>query len=167
MYRLSLSERKHFRKMEHAELYNLRHRCNHKYFQKVQSQDLYLTDERPEIFVCNKCKIAWHVHHTIPMRGNRLLEEFFGVCNHTYVRTLGGSETKNHCLECDEIIEKTELAKLWKGIRTTASKTASKIKNIVEYQTRSLNQTENTKNIRYVWDPDIYGSRKWGIEYDD
>lgn len=166
MYRLSPDERQYYRKMDYGTLYNIRHRCNHRFFQKVKCQDLDLTDERPEIFVCNKCKIGWHIHHRPPARGNPDLERFIQPCQHENIKTLEGSATVNQCLDCDALIEKTEIAKVWKGIRTVASKA----KNIVKRQFKEDTIDEKIKSgreIRFVWDPDLYGDKKWDVEYCD
>lgn len=166
MYRLSPEERRHFRTMDYGILYNIRHRCNHRYFQKVKSQDMYLTDKRPEIFVCNKCKIGWHIHHRTPLRGNDGLDEFIHKCKHINVKTLYGSDTINQCLECDALIEKTDLAKIWKGIRNVASKAKNIVKNQFKEGTKE-EKIKSGKNITFVWDPDLYGDDKWGVEYCD
>jgi hypothetical protein len=166
MYRLSLEECRYFRKLDRGMLYNLRHRCNHRVFQKVKSQDLYLTDERPEIFVCNKCRIGWHIHHRPPLRGNVNLERFLQDCKHTNVRTSEESMNHNECLECGRLIEKHELAKIWKGICNTTSR----VKNIIAHNTREQTDKEKMESgryIRFVWDPEVYGDKKWGVEYMD
>jgi|AACY02.16.fsa_nt_gi hypothetical protein len=164
MYRLSLEECRYFRAMDYGTLYNIRHRCNHRTFHKVKSQDLYLTDERPEIFVCNKCRIGWHIHHKPPLRGNGDLERFLQDCTHTQVRTSEASINHNECLECGRLIEKHELAKLWKGIRNTTNR----VQNMIVQNTQNHTDKEKIdsgKDICFVWDPEVYGERKWGVEY--
>ena len=166
MYQLSLADRRCFRMMNYGDLYNLRHRCNHRYFKKIKSQDLYLTDERPEIFLCNKCKIGWHIHNQVPPRGNPDLDEFLRNCEHRNVKTLPGSDNMNQCLECNTVIEKTDAAKVWKGIRNVASRA----KNIVKKQFKEETKDEKInsgKNISFVWDPELYGDEIWGVEYED
>jgi hypothetical protein len=167
MYQLSLEDRRHFRKMEYGILYNIRHRCSHRYFQKIKSQDLYLTDERPEIFVCNKCKIGWHIHHRRPpTRGNPILDQFIKNCEHINVKTLYGSESTNQCLECDALIEKTEIAKVWKGIRNVTSRASNIIKKQFKEETTE-EKINSGRDIKFVWDPELYGDKKWDVEYND
>ena len=166
MYELSLEERRRFRKMDYGSLYNIHHRCNHRHFQKIKSQDLYLTDERPEIFVCNKCKMSWHIHHKPPTRGNPKLSEFIKMCEHKNTKTLHGSETVNQCLECDVLMEKTEIAKVWKGLRNVASGAKNIIKNTFKKETRG-EKINSGRDIVFVWDPTLYGDQKWDVEYND
>lgn len=166
MYQLSPEERRYYRKMDYGKLYNIRHRCNHRFFKKIKSQDLHLTDERPEIFVCNKCKIGWHIYNRHPPRGNVNLEEFMEDCVHKNVKTSQESDSMNKCLECDALIEKTEIAKVWKGIRKIASKAKDIVKNQFTEDTNEV-KIESGRDVSFVWDPDLYGDKKWGVEYCD
>lgn len=146
MYRLTLQECREFRKMEYGELYNLYERCNHRFFQTYNDT----------VFVCKRCKLSWNMNGPHPPRGNVGLEYFLRGCTHRNVRTFAGTTTKNQCIECDRILEKTEIAKIWKAVSR-----AFKNDDDIDIKVNS------GRRLRYIWDPDIYGEHRWGVEYDD
>jgi hypothetical protein len=153
MYRLTTEDMRNYRNMDYGTMYNIVHRCNHRYFEKVTVKN----DD--DYFICKKCKISWFVYQKHPMRGNLALEKYLYSCTHEHVRSVEGSTTHNQCLECDAIIEKTSVGKVWKNMRNLTETITNRI-------TRNGKENDIDRMCRYVWDPEKYGDKKWGIEYD-
>jgi hemerythrin superfamily protein len=160
MYRLTIDDAKSFRSMERGDLYNLVHRCNHRFFDKISVKN----DD--DYFVCKKCKISWFIYQKLPKRGNPKLEKYLFVCKHEHICTHDESTNYNKCLECGIVFEKTEIAKLWKNVRSFSEKITATIQKTQKKHTNE-EKIQSGRPIKFVWDPDMYGDDKWGVEYTD
>jgi hypothetical protein len=151
MYEISLEQARYFRRCHPQKLHTLRNRCEHVRFRKGGVEDT----SQQEMFVCQQCIRWWYIREPHPPPGNPALERFLHPCEHLFLRTLPGTLTKNECLECDQVLEKSSIATAWKNIRETAKTITSQF---TETKPKS-------KSFKIVWDPEVYGKQCWGIEY--
>lgn len=160
---------RYFRKMERGILVNLYRSCNHRYYYSLFSPT------GKTMYRCRNCAIEWYFDEDSPERGNPHLWTFLQKCQHLTTQSAPTQYlTHNECLECGEIIEKTEMGKAWKQVRTTATDLRKQIfKNITQLnrtiiepvQDEDYSKYSPETNVRYVWDPSKYGEKNWGIEF--
>lgn len=148
MYTLTNDETRALRKMDRGTLTNLYERCNHSSVGSIPYNNT-------KLMICQRCARSWYASDPVPPRGNPKLARFLKPCEHTHIRTLPGTTTHNQCLECDKVLQKSDAASVWKSIKNT-------FENIAPGSPKNNN---SPKSIKFVWDPDVYGDKMWGVEY--
>lgn len=152
MYQLTLQDARIYRKMKPDILKFLHKSCRHDTVETLETTSSSLR-------LCKSCARSWYPHEPPPPRGNPALIRFINPCEHVHIQTLAGTVTKNQCLECDQVFEKSEVAKIWKNIRHGVS-------NIITGREQQIdNKLSTGKPVAFVWDPEKYGKKLWDVEY--
>lgn len=160
MYVLTNEDSRIYRNMNRGDLHNCVYRCNHKYFDKISLKN------NDEYFICKSCKRSWFLYEKHPKRGNPSLEKYLSKCKHEEICTLENSTTHNKCLECDAIIEKSTMGKLWKNVRIFSEQIKNTVINKETIEETREEKISSGKPVRFVWDPELYADKMWDVEYD-
>lgn len=152
MYQLTLQDSRVFRRKSPQILKYLQTSCPHDICETVDNS----------IKLCKRCLRSWYLHEPQPPSGNPALIRFIKPCEHIHVKTLPGTTTQNQCLECDQVFEKSEIAKMWKNVRHGVTNIT---KQIVGHEQQIENKISTGKPLVFIWDPDKYGEKLWNVEY--
>ena len=153
---ISLSEARRLRQMNQEEI-----RCAHKLCRHTETyHDLYRNAPMPDgtradLMRCRRCLRWWLAGERTPSPGNPALLPFREPCKHFRCRTLPGTDDKNQCLECDVVFEKTDVAIVWKRVRTATNVVTCGLHGagveVHKFVKKALYDASGT----FVWEPPI------------